>query len=187
MSSPTDQVPHPRPPTDFSRSASKHSHISSELREYVSRRRYWLAAGAVILLLVMCLGIVYVAHHYYVTFGGQGFLKARKQDAASRAETADAPVVYLPLRRVATFNMDSGFGWSSRSPMEVPYYACGDQETSCEAYGQPVRPLNLHPILGSRVNREVEYLLPCQNDLSLNTLHQIDHILLQFKRDRCRL
>jgi hypothetical protein len=93
----------------------------------------------VVLLLVMCLGIVFAAHHYYVTFGGQGFLKTREQHATSQVEVVNPPMVYLPLRQVTTSDKDGSSGWSRRSPMEVPYYACGDQQASCEAYGQPVK------------------------------------------------
>lgn len=127
------------PQTESFQSFSKLSRRSTEFREYVSRRRCWLSVSAIILLLVMCFGIVFAAHHYYVSFGGQGFLKARDQYATSEF---DAPKVYLPLRKVATFGEDSSW---SRSPMEVPYYACGDQQASCEAYNQPVSPPIFHP------------------------------------------
>jgi hypothetical protein len=114
---------------------------TKSFRQYASRRRAWLCAAAVILLLLMCAGIVVAAHHYYVMFGGQGYLKIRSDEATSEV---DAPRVYLPSRKVATFSEDGG--WNKRSPMEVPYYACGDQQNSCEAYNQPV--CSLRPRLG---------------------------------------
>jgi hypothetical protein len=128
-----DPVSPPPPQADRSQSSSKSSRTPSELPEYVPRRRWWLIAGAVLLLLVMCIGIVFAAHHYYIEFGGQGFLKDRDLFASS---DLDAPKVFLPLRKVATFGDDDR--WSRRSPMEVPYYSCGDQQSSCEAYNQPV-------------------------------------------------
>lgn len=101
--------------------------------QYASRRRAWLCAAAVMLLLLMCVGIVVVAHHYFVEFGGQGYLKVR--DYCPTLDL-DALKVYLPMRKVAIFSED-GRG-NRRSPMGVPYYACGDQQSSCEAYNQPV-------------------------------------------------
>ena len=41
----------------------------------MSRHRYWLALIAVLAVAVMVVGIVLVAHTFYVGFGGQGFLK----------------------------------------------------------------------------------------------------------------
>lgn len=110
---------------------------SKSFREYASRRRAWLCGAAVVLLLLMCVGIVVAAHHYYVAFGGQGYLKARDTDATWEV---DAPKVYLPLRKAARFSEDGRR--IRRSPMEVPYYACGDQQSSCEAYNQPVSTLH---------------------------------------------
>jgi hypothetical protein len=94
----------------------------------------------------MCLGIVFAAHHYYVAFGGQGFLKLRDQDATYRAGPFNAPDTYLPLRKIATLAQDVDMEERRRyvGPLEVPYYACGDQQSSCEAYGQSVRSVNLH-------------------------------------------
>jgi hypothetical protein len=87
----------------------------------------------------MGIGIVVTAHHYYVSFGGQGYLMARTNSAALVNETAK---VYIPLRKIASFGGDGI--WSRISPMEVPYYACGDQENSCEAYNQPASSPYLH-------------------------------------------
>ena len=144
MNLPPEQVPRPSQQVGSHRSSSKSSRISSDLREYASRHRCWLGIGAVLLLLVMCLGIVFAAHHYYISFGGQGFLKVRYEDTTSQVEVVDAPNVYLPLRKVATFYEYGSSGGSRRSPMEVPYYACGDQQASCEVYNQPVSSPNLH-------------------------------------------
>lgn len=138
--SPPETVSRPSQEAGCPQSSSKSSRISSEIREYVSRRRYWLSVGAVLLVLVICLGIVFAAHHYYISFGGQGFLKARVQYETSQLDVVDAAKVHLPFRKVAGTDKYNSSGWARRSPMEVPYYACGDQQASCEAYNQPVRP-----------------------------------------------
>ena len=135
-------------------SSPKSSHTPSEFRDYVSRRRCWLTIGAVLLLLVMCLGIVFAAHHYYIEFGGQGFLRTRDQYATL---DFDAPKLFLPLRKVAKLGQD---GRWSRSLMEVPYYACGDQQSSCEAYNQPVSSLNTQ-LPNIEADQPPGYLLSC--------------------------
>ena len=130
MRSSQDRFPHSPPQTEPSESKTS---SQSSFRDFVSCPRRWLCAIAVVLILIMGVGIVVAAHHYYVDFGGQGYLKSRKVEAIWENEAAK---VYLPLRKIATFG-DCG-RQIRRSPVEVPYYACGDQQSSCEAYNQPV-------------------------------------------------
>ena len=133
-----DPLPHPHPP----QSVSFESKVSSKrsFREYVPRCRRWLCAIAILLALVMCLGIILVAHHYYVSFGGQGYLKFRNLEAALRH---DGRQTYLPMRKVHVASGED-VGSTRRSAMEVQYYACGDQQSSCEAYNRPVSHCCLH-------------------------------------------
>ena len=51
-----------------------------KVRGYVSRHRYWLALIGVLAVGSMVVGIVLVAHTFYVGFGGQGFLRTRAAD-----------------------------------------------------------------------------------------------------------
>lgn len=145
------------------------------VRDHGSRRRAWLCLGAILLLLLMCATIIITAHVYFHEFGGQGWLKIKEGGATLTVET---PMVYLPLRKIATVSDIAG----RRSPMEVPYYACGDQQQSCEAYNQPVST----PVRTSRCisRRILGYLLSRQNDLLPNHPHAIEDILLQFERNR---
>ncbi|TVY91280.1 hypothetical protein LAWI1_G002200 [Lachnellula willkommii] len=102
---------------------------------YSRNRRYWLSALAVLFLAVMVIGIVFVAHQYYHDMGGQGFLKTRRLGSP-----AD---VCLPLRKIEIRDgrdeslSVSSAGYNRRSGEDVPFYACGDQQNSCEAFGQP--------------------------------------------------
>jgi hypothetical protein len=121
--------PHFLSQTTYSRSPSKTSNSRiSKTGQHTSRRRCWLGFGAILVLSIMCLGVVFVAHHYYRTFG------------------VASPRLYLPLRKIEVGKEDISLdsGWARRSPMEVPFYACGDQQNSCEAYNQPVSLHNLH-------------------------------------------
>jgi hypothetical protein len=86
----------------------------------------------------MVIGIIFIAHHYYHIWGGQGFLKPR----ASRLDgQAQHPRVYLPIRPMAKYGMNRvGLGQlkSKRLPKNVAFDLCGDQENSCGNHGQPV-------------------------------------------------
>ena len=125
------------PPYKASRSPSATS--SSIIRKYVSKRRYCLAALACIMVVVMAIGIVFAAHHYYHAFGGEGFL--RRRDQIKKWATLEEPKLHLPLRKVeiASVYAVARFQAMKRTPMEVPFYICGDQQNSCEEFNQPVR------------------------------------------------
>ena len=58
------------PPPPLSESSSR----TSQAKEYVSRHRYVLGLVAVLAVLSMGIGIVFVASKFYHDFGGQGFL-----------------------------------------------------------------------------------------------------------------
>lgn len=109
---------------------------TSGFRRYVSKRRWWLGIGALFLFLGMIVGIIFAAHKYYVSFGGQGFLKNR---SSHTEPTAEVPIFFLPIGQVELRHgrvLDLEI--SERSPKNVPYYTCGDQQHSCEAHNQPV-------------------------------------------------
>lgn len=114
---------------------------SSSARGTRLRKRYWLSALALLLVAIMVIGIVLVAHKYYHDMGGQGWLKIKRSSFGPVEETT--PDVYLPLRAVENCDSEKsllvyGVGYIKRSPEIVPFYACGDQQHSCEAFGQPV-------------------------------------------------
>jgi hypothetical protein len=125
------QAPTPPPPSQsyFRRRASTFS-------ETFLRGRSILGLLAFVILIVMTIGVIFAAHSYYVQFGGQGFLKVRHEQLNDLAE------VYLPLRDIQQYEEGSllpYLPWNKRFPqVEIPYYTCGDQQNSCEAYAQPV-------------------------------------------------
>jgi len=61
---------------------------------------------------------------------------------------AEKPQVYLPLRRVVAADKAHferlDLRVTERSPGIVPFYTCGDQQESCEAYNQPVSTRSSH-------------------------------------------
>jgi len=79
-------------------------------------------------------GILVAVHVAYQRFGGQGWLKAR--DLEVTMDALEVPDVFLPMRRVPSGHV-TVIGKKSLGP--IPYYHCGDQMQSCEAYDQPVR------------------------------------------------
>lgn len=89
----------------------------------------------------MIIGTIFLAHHYYNEWGGQGFLKARN---SNDQKGPNSPHNYLPLRRViardtpGVHRSEHARGIKLRSV--IPFYSCGDQKTSCEAFGLPVGP-----------------------------------------------
>jgi hypothetical protein len=124
----------PRTPAAPSPSRS----LTSDLRQYVSKRRWWLAFGAVLVFIAMVVGIVFAAHKHYVGFGGQGFLKARALNL--EPVPLHTTKVFLPLRPVVINSEEAtALEMTRRSPANVPFYTCGDQQHSCEGYNQPVR------------------------------------------------
>ncbi|PMD65993.1 uncharacterized protein K444DRAFT_701475 [Hyaloscypha bicolor E] len=80
----------------------------------------------------MAICLLFVAHQYYREFGGQGWLKVR--DESQEQDKFYADTLFLPLRRQEVWKVDP----QRRSPQHnVPYYVCGDQQSSCETYEQP--------------------------------------------------
>jgi len=101
---------------------------------HVSRGCVLLLLLATTMVIVIITGIIFVAHQAYISFGGQGFLKARSENESS---TIHEPAeLYLPLRVMDTFHNQSYL--TKKAPGNIPFYTCGDQQYSCEAYGQPV-------------------------------------------------
>lgn len=126
------------PQTAFSQSSS--SSRLSDFKELVSRRRtrYSLGALAIIVIIAMVIGLIFTAHQYYHDFGGQGWLKARMQH--EDRNTADIAQLYLPMRQSQVFREQPLSERQETNPYyaNVPFYTCGDQQNSCQAYGQPV-------------------------------------------------
>ena len=107
----------------------------SKFRDYVSCRRFVLGCLALVVLVVMVIGVVFVAHQYYHDFGGQGFLKSRGPD--TELDTDTDVFIYLPLRSVEAWSGRERSWKGQRSPEDIPFYTCGDQQNSCEAFNQP--------------------------------------------------
>jgi hypothetical protein len=123
----------PLPPKNSSSRSSVNSRLSA-IRQHASCRRYWLCGLALVVVLVMISGVIFAAHHYYHDFGGQGFLKFRSQLQESHA-VVDTHV-FLPLRQVELWPHSPPI--LGRSPEDLPYFTCGDQQNSCESLQQPV-------------------------------------------------
>jgi hypothetical protein len=140
---PISLQPLPLQPSSLSTDHSFKGRTSS-LSEHVFRRRYILSVLATIVLVIMVMSVVFVAHAYFHQFGGQGFLK--RDEVYIR--NIQPPRLFLPLRKVEWKWNDRKdkekslliyLPWNKRhAGSEIPYYTCGDQEESCETFGQPV-------------------------------------------------
>jgi hypothetical protein len=132
---------------------------SSRYHEGRRRGRVLLVVLAVAVIIGMIIGLIFVAHHYYHMWGGQGFLKAR----SNILDPQNTEILYsvLPLRQVAKATQELyGFDHSGvkKSRSILPFYPCGDQQQSCEAYSRPVR-----------VPFPSSICLPCWSDAQLRT------------------
>ncbi|KAG4031801.1 hypothetical protein MFRU_008g01600 [Monilinia fructicola] len=67
--------------------------------------------------------------------GGQGWLKLKQRSFEGSDQFQNFSQVCLPTRQLGFDN--SRFALNSRTPVNVPYYTCGDQQNSCEAYAHP--------------------------------------------------
>ncbi|KAF8858914.1 hypothetical protein BDZ45DRAFT_590465 [Acephala macrosclerotiorum] len=125
-------------PQTISSQPSSSSRLS-DFKEIVSRRRtrYWLGGLAIVVIIAMVIGLIFTAHQYYHDFGGQGWLKARTQQRDRNS--TDMPQLYLPLRPIQIFREQSLSERQAGNPYyaNVPFFTCGDQENSCQAFGQP--------------------------------------------------
>ncbi|TEY65802.1 hypothetical protein BOTCAL_0136g00240 [Botryotinia calthae] len=96
--------------------------------------RGWLCYLACLLVIIMIIGIVCSAHVYYHDMGGQGWLKKRRsQERFDQLQSFSE--VCLPSRQLEPYN--PMLALSPRMPAAVPWYTCGDQQNSCEAYAHP--------------------------------------------------
>jgi hypothetical protein len=115
------------------RSPSSYRSRASTFRQHASQYKWLICFLAGVIILIMAIGLLFVAHQYYHEFGGQGWLKVR--DKSQEQEDVFARNLFLPLKKRKGWITDL----QRRSPEdEVPFYQCGDQENSCEAYNQPV-------------------------------------------------
>jgi hypothetical protein len=146
MNPPSDQSIHqhlPSPPASHQKQEQEQNEksetqVNSSDSKSCSYGRFFLSIFAVLMIIVMAIGIVFVAQRAYHDLGGQGFLTSREE--SDNSNSVPAPDIYLPLRMVENdlkeLHLRLGFG--KRSPGDVPFYACGDQQQSCGAYNQPV-------------------------------------------------
>jgi len=156
MDPPSDQSIYqhlPSPPASHQKQEKEQNEkpetqVNSSDSRSCSYGRFYLLLFAVLMIIVMAIGIVFVAQRAYHDLGGQGFLKSREGSGNSNAPALD---IYLPLRMVENDlkELYIRMGFSKRSLGDVPFYACGDQQQSCGAYNQPVSHyLNLLGSLG---------------------------------------
>jgi len=128
-----------------SRSRSSSRSRAESIRYHASQYKWLICFLAGMVLIIMAIGLLFVAHQYYLEFGGQGWLKVRDENQEQEVVLADN--LFLPLKNQKRWTTDL----HHRSPQnDVPFYQCGDQENSCEIYNQPVgdRPWNtLSPIM----------------------------------------
>ncbi|KAF7892273.1 uncharacterized protein EAF01_010353 [Botrytis porri] len=67
--------------------------------------------------------------------GGQGWLKLKRMTQERFDRVQSFSQVCLPSRQLEHYK--SMFALSPRMPATVPWYTCGDQQNSCEAYDHP--------------------------------------------------
>ncbi|PMD23664.1 hypothetical protein NA56DRAFT_596098, partial [Hyaloscypha hepaticicola] len=122
----------PEPPPQRILSPSSSRSCASSFRDGFSRYRWVLYFLVGMIVLIMALSLLFIAHQYYIGFGGQGWLKGR--DERQEQHEIYANHLFLPLRKQEVWTAGS----QRRSPQnDVPYYACGDQQNSCQTYNQP--------------------------------------------------
>jgi hypothetical protein len=124
-----------------SRSSSR---LSTLYLRDARRCRVILAVLSIAIAIGMIIGIIFVAHSYFHSWGGQGFLRARGE--VLNVNHRDRPLSHLPLRQmVVPVKKIHGLKHAGvqRSRSILPFYLCGDQQNSCEAYSRPVRPFSL--------------------------------------------
>lgn len=133
-------IQHRRLPPQTTSSQSSSSSRLSDFKDHVSRRRtrYWLGALAIAVIIAMVIGLIFTAHQYYHDFGGQGWLKTRMQHEDQN--TTGPAQLYLPMRQIQVFKEQPLSERQAANPYyaNVPFFTCGDQQNSCQAYGQPV-------------------------------------------------
>lgn len=122
---------------------------SSGIHVYIKKRRWWIVVALILVLIAMLLGLILAAQDYYKQMGGQGFLGARQEQLWEESD-------------VDTVSTDPD---TANARVNIPYYTCGDQLHSCEAFGQPVSLVHLS--YGMHMNGwPLGYLLSDQNLLS---------------------
>ena len=167
---PQDSPPAPQGTHSPSSSGSR----ASNFRYHASQYKWLICLLAGIVLVIMAIGLLFVAHQYYLEFGGQGWLKVRDENQEQKVVFADN--LFLPLKKHERWNIDLG----SRLPQnDVPYYQCGDQENSCETYNQPVCGRVWNILLAAMLTCESEYMLSSLGNLLRSILYSVRDLLLQ--------
>ena len=163
----------PQPPQPgFTRTSS--SSRTSSFRDGFSRYRWVIYCLAGVVILVMALCLLFVAHQYYREFGGQGWLKVR--DESQEQDEFYADTLFLPLRKQEVWKVDS----QRRSPQHnVPFYVCGDQQSSCETYEQPVSECTWDTLIVGTLTGEPEHMLPTLGNVLRGIVYSVGNFLLQ--------
>jgi hypothetical protein len=164
--------PQPHPQRILSPSSSRSR--ASTFRNGFSRHRWLLYPLAGLILLVMAIGLLFVAHQYYLEFGGQGWLKTRKEGQGQNEISADN--LFLPLRKQEIWSLDT----RRKSPQnDVAYYECGDQQNSCETYNQPVGGISYYLLTMAMLTSKPEHMLPSLDGVLRGFIHSVGNLLLQ--------
>ncbi|KAM3079387.1 hypothetical protein ACMFMG_005819 [Clarireedia jacksonii] len=131
------------PSAEIRTSQSPFSQRRSRSCRNLLSRGGWLIYLAALMVIIIVIGLLATAHTYYHEMGGPGWLKSKRErvevEHTYPRQSIPEPQICLPSRRFAFEKGDvSPLYINGRSPANVPYYTCGDQQNSCEAYGHPV-------------------------------------------------
>jgi hypothetical protein len=168
------QQSNPQPPPQRMLSPSSSRSHTSTFRDGFPRHQWLLYSLGGLIILIMAIGLLFVAHQYYLEFGGQGWLKARKESQGQNEIFADN--LFLPLRKQEIWSLHK----RRRSPQnDVAYYECGDQQNSCETYNQPVGRISCYPLTIALLTTKPEHMLPSLDRVLRGFIHSVGNLLLQ--------
>jgi hypothetical protein len=171
------------PSAEIGPSQSPSSHRLSRSCKKILSWRGLLIYLALLMVIIIIIGLLATAHTYYHEMRGFGWLKSKRErvEHTYLGDSILEPQICLPSRRLALENGSiSPPHITGRSPANVPYYTCGDQQNSCEAYGHPVSDLILS--IHSVTNIYFAWpgnLLSSSNDMSTNISYNVWSVLLQ--------
>jgi hypothetical protein len=134
---PIQQAPRAAIDTSQSPSSRRFSRLCKKMLSW----RGLLICLAALLVIIIVIGLLATAHTYYHEMGGLGWLRVKRErvEHTYRGQSMLESQICLPSRRVVLENGGvSPMHIIGRSPANVPYYTCGDQQNSCEAFGHPV-------------------------------------------------
>jgi hypothetical protein len=100
-------------------------------------RRFHFGLFAFALFIATGVGLTFFTHYHYHPSYSQGFPGGRIVDQLAPGNRDMRN--HLPLRQIAiVMDYKSKHSEIKRDPSSPPFYTCGDQQNSCEAFQQPV-------------------------------------------------